>query len=132
MDTPSFADDLMRYIGLLRRWAWLLILATVLAGAAAYLVSRRTTPVYQAVTTVLINEAPANRSADYSSIMTSERLAQTYSQLMTKQPVLEGVIAKLGLPFSVDDLKEFDPGAAGARHHPDRGERRRYRPAASR
>ncbi len=88
------------------RWAWLLILAVLLLGGAAYLISKRTTPVYQAVTTVLINEAPATRTTDYTAIMTSERLAQTYSQLMTKQPVLEGVIASLGLPLSVEDLKD--------------------------
>ncbi len=105
MENPSFADDMQRYFGLLRRWAWLLILATLLAGAAAYLVSKRITPVYQAVTTVLINEAPATKSADYSAIMTSERLAQTYSQLMTKQPVLEGVMARLGLDLDIEDLK---------------------------
>jgi non-specific protein-tyrosine kinase len=106
LETPSFADDIQRYVGLLRRWAWLLILVTVLAGVAAYLLSQRTTPVYQAVTTVLINEAPATRSTDYSAVMTSERLAQTYSQLMTKQPVLERVINSLSLPYDVDDLKE--------------------------
>jgi len=105
LETTSFADDLQRYFGLLRRWAWLLILVTFLSGVAAYLLSKRTTPVYQAVTTVLINEAPATRNTDYTSIMTSERLAQTYSQLMTKQPVLEGVITRLKLPLSVDDLK---------------------------
>lgn len=91
---------------MLRRWAWLLILATILAGGAAYLISKRTTPVYQAVTTILINEAPANRNTDYTSIITSERLAQTYSQLMVKGPVLQGVIERLALPFELEDLRE--------------------------
>jgi non-specific protein-tyrosine kinase len=106
MESYSFTDDLLRYSAILRRWAWLLVLVTLVAGLTGYIISKRTTPVYEAVTTMLINEAPATRNTDYSSIMTSERLAQTYSQLMTKQPILEGVLARLGLTRDVSDLKE--------------------------
>jgi non-specific protein-tyrosine kinase len=63
------------------------------------------TPVYQASTTVLINEASITKSADYATIVTSERLAQTYAQLMTKQPVLEKVIQRLELGMTSGQLK---------------------------
>jgi non-specific protein-tyrosine kinase len=106
MESTSFSDDLRRYIGLLWQWAWLLILVTVLAGVSAYIFSKRSTPIYQATTTVLINEAPATRSTDYAAIVASERQAQTYAQLMAKQPVLEGVIEQLGLDKNVGDLKD--------------------------
>lgn len=105
METGSIANDIQRYGGILRRWAWLIILAACAAGAIAFWVSKRSTPVYEAVTTVLINEAPATRSTDYTSIVTSERLAQTYSQLMTKQPVLESLITQSGIDLDVDQLK---------------------------
>ena len=59
METRSFSDDLRRYIGLLRHWAWLLILFTLLAGGIAYFLTKRMTPIYQASTTILINEAPS-------------------------------------------------------------------------
>lgn len=95
METRAFSDDLRRYLGLLRHWAWLLILAAVLAGGAAYFLTKQMTPVYQASTTMLINEAPSTRSADYASIITSERLAQTYAQLITTQPVLNDVAGRL-------------------------------------
>ena len=95
METRAFSDDLRRYVGLLRHWAWLLILAAVLAGSAAYLFTKQMTPVYQASTTMLINEAPSNKSADYASIITSERLAQTYAQLITTQPILDEVANRL-------------------------------------
>ena len=106
MESTSFSDDFRRYVALIWGWSWLLVLVTVLAGAAAYVVSKRSTPVYQASTTVLINEAPATRATDYSAIVASERQAQTYAQLMSKQPVLEGVIQRLELDKSVADLKE--------------------------
>jgi non-specific protein-tyrosine kinase len=105
LEAPTFSDDLQRYFGLLLRWAWLIALVVVLAGAASFAYSKLTTPVYQAVTTVLINQAPSTLNTDYTSIMTSERLAQTYSQLMTKQPVLEGVITALELPLDFEQLE---------------------------
>lgn len=98
--------DLRQYIALFLQWWWLIALATLLAGAVAFLVSRQMAPVYQASTTVLINEAPSiSKTTDYTSIMTSERLAKTYSEMMVKRPVLESVIARLGLPMTFEDLK---------------------------
>lgn len=107
IDSQSFSDELRRYIGLFMRWAWLFALAIVLAGSVAYFISFKITPVYQATTTMLISEAPSTRSTDYASLLTSERLTQTYSQLITKQPVLEGVIEQLGLSLPVSRLKKM-------------------------
>lgn len=106
MDNTSFSEDLRRYIGILWHWAWLLALVTVLAAGAAYLVSKRLTPIYEASTTLLINEAQSNQTTDYTAILTSERLARTYAAMMTKQPVLEAVMAELGLTMDLEDLEE--------------------------
>ncbi|MDD5468999.1 MAG: polysaccharide biosynthesis tyrosine autokinase [Anaerolineales bacterium] len=106
VETQTFSDEFRRYFALLRQWAWLLTLAAVLCGVVAYLISRRMTPIYQASTTLLINEAPSNRSADYTSILTSERLARTYSEMLTKKPVVEAVIEELGLDVDAEDLQE--------------------------
>lgn len=97
IENSSFSDDLRRYIGMLIQWWWIIVLATIVAALGAFLVSIQTTPVYRASATMLINEAPSSRSNEYTAILTSERLAQTYSQMMTMQPVLEGVIERLGL-----------------------------------
>ena len=107
METQPFSEDLRRYLALLWHWAWLLVLATILAGAAAYIVSKQMTPIFQASTTILVNGAPATQSTDYSSILSSERLTQTYSQLLTKQPILEGVIKRLGINIDVGVLKKM-------------------------
>ena len=107
METQPFSEDLRRYVALLWHWAWLLVLATILAGAAAYIVSKQMTPIFQASTTILVNGAPATQSTDYSSILSSERLTQTYSQLLTKQPILEGVIKRLGINIDVGVLKKM-------------------------
>ncbi len=105
MESESFSDDLRRYLAMLRQWLWLLVLATVLAGAAAYITSIRTTPVYQAATSLLIDEAPTRSTSDYAALLTSERLTSTYSELLTKSPVLNRVVARLDLNLSVSSLQ---------------------------
>jgi non-specific protein-tyrosine kinase len=105
MDTTTLSEDLRRYTALLWHWAWLLVLLTVLGGAAAFIISKRTVPVYQASTRLLINEAPATKSTDYASVLASERLARTYSELLTTKPVLDNVISRLGISISEQDLR---------------------------
>ncbi len=102
----SFSEDIYRYFNIIWRRFWIIALLTILFGVSAYLISSRMTPIYQAATTVLINEAPATKTTDYTAIVTSERLAQTYAQLMSKQPVLERVISELGLQLTPAELKE--------------------------
>lgn len=88
--------DLRRYFALFLRWLWLVVLCTVLAAGSAYLISRRMTPVYSAWTTLLVHQAPSSRTTDYQAIVTSERLARTYSQMITGRPVLEAAAVELG------------------------------------
>lgn len=97
MDKTTISDDLRHYLALLWHRAWLLVLVTVLIGSATYIINRRTVPVYRVTTRLLVNEAPATKSADYASVLASERLARTYSELMITKPVLEEVISRLGL-----------------------------------
>lgn len=125
--------DLRKYWTILWRWAWLIALGTLLAAGAAFIVSRNMTPVYSASVTLLVNQAPRSGLTDYSSILTSQQLAKTYSELLHKRPVLEAAIAQLNLPLdpaelartvSVDlirdtqlivlNVEDTDPGRAAA------------------
>jgi capsular exopolysaccharide synthesis family protein len=106
MENQNISDDLRHYMSLILQWGWLLVLVTVLTGGAAYVVSMRMLPVYSASTTLLINEAPATRFTDYNSVLTSERLAKTYAEMLTKQPVLQGVIDSLGLDMDATELRK--------------------------
>jgi non-specific protein-tyrosine kinase len=94
--------DLRKYWTVLWRWSWLIALGTLLAAGAAFIVSRNMTPVYSASVTLLVNQAPRSGLTDYSSILTSQQLAKTYSELLHKRPVLEAAIEKL-----------YGPGGAG-------------------
>ncbi len=105
MENQSFTEELRRYLDLLWRWAWLLALVTLVAGTSAYFISRRLTPVYQATARVLVNEAPNSRSTDYASVLTSERLARTYAELLVARPVLEAVVEDMNLLTTYTNLR---------------------------
>ena len=103
-ETLEDSLDLQQYISLFWHWAWLIVLAGVVAGAAVFFISRRMTPYYQSSTSVLVNEAPATKTTDYSSVMMSQQLTSTYAQMMAKDPVLNEVISQLGLEMTATDL----------------------------
>jgi non-specific protein-tyrosine kinase len=96
--------ELKQYTALLWRWKWLIVLATLLAAGAAYGASRMQVPIYRATTTLMINQAP-NEQVDYTAILTSERLARTYAEMLTNRPVLEEVIQRLGSLESPEVLR---------------------------
>lgn len=98
--------DLRKYFFLLWEKAWLILLALILAGAAAYFVSIRMTPVFEANTTVLI-EVPSFNTTEVSAITAAERLTRTYSEIMTNTNVLTQTIDRLGMSLRPSDLKEM-------------------------
>ena len=95
--------ELRQYLALLWKWAWLILLCVLLAGASAFLVSDRQPPTYQATTTLLISQA-TSATYDSGALLTGERLARTYAQLLTKRPVMEEVATRLNLSVSATAL----------------------------
>jgi capsular polysaccharide biosynthesis protein len=91
--------ELKHFILLLRRWFWILILGLVLGAASGILISRIQTPVYQVVAKILVMRAP-DQSASGLAYLGDQQLAQTFSELITTQPILDDVSNQLG--FKVD------------------------------
>ena len=106
-ETSNFSVEFHRYASLLWHWSWVIILTTILAGGVAHLKVIGEVPLYRATTLVMISGASANRNIDYSTMMASERLAQTYAQLMATRPVLEAVDERLGLESSTWSVNNF-------------------------
>ena len=96
--------ELRWYFSLIRRWLWLIVVCTLLGATSAYLVSSRMPPVYSGSATLLIQVAPTSGMSEYTAIVTSERLALTYSQMLGGRPVLEAAIALLDLEETPDTL----------------------------
>ena len=89
--------ELKEIFATLWRAKWMIVLVTLLAATGAYVISRQTTPVYEASTTLLIDQAPASQTSDSASIAASQRLARTYTELLTKRPVIDETLLLLGL-----------------------------------
>ena len=97
-------QELRQYFALFLRWWWLIAICAALGGGAAYAYSSRITPVYSASTTLLVQQASAGGSSEYTALLTSERLARTYAEMITGRAVMEDVIARLGLDVSAAAL----------------------------
>ena len=116
-DQNSESINLVKYLILLWHWAWLIVLVVVIAAAGGYIVSKLIPPVYEAKTTILVDMAPSNKSLDYNTLMLSSQLTQTYSQMLTKTPVLEEVAARLGItkvdPKTITNPHRSQPATVG-------------------
>ena len=105
MENEQVADiDLRHYAHVVWQWLWLIVLASAIAGGGAFLASGLVTPIYEASTTLLIRESQNEAGLDYNSVLMSERLARTYSQLLKDTPVLDEVINRLKLHVSAEAL----------------------------
>ncbi|MEZ4836278.1 MAG: polysaccharide biosynthesis tyrosine autokinase [Caldilineaceae bacterium] len=89
-------NELVIYARLLWQWSWLIVLCALLGGVAAYVASRLSAPIYQATSTLLINEARTPGAANYQDLLASERISRTYAELLTRRPILARVAAQLG------------------------------------
>ncbi len=97
--------ELREYALLVRKWLWLIILCTVAAAAAAYVVSKNSTPIYQASTKLLVNQSSSNQAnLAYQDILMSQQLARTYANLLADRPVVEATAQRLGLPTDQKSL----------------------------
>jgi len=90
--------ELRIYWQLLIKWLWLIVLTTVVAATAAYLVSIRQTPIYQASVRLRVVQGSGTNLVDtYQDILLSERLSRTYASMMTTREVMSQVLERVGL-----------------------------------
>ena len=104
-NTQSSINEIKGYLFLFWSWAWLIVLFGLLSGVVAYYISSQTTPIYQTSTRLLVSDPPAMQSLNYSGIVNGASLTGTYAKMLVDRPVLQGVIEKLNLPMTSDDLK---------------------------
>ena len=100
------AVDLVALVQIGRRWWWLVFSAAILGGVAAFLVSTRITPTYEARTTLLVVQRQNEGVVQLNDLQTAERLANTFSRLVTLRPVLDRSIQEGSLPFDATELEK--------------------------
>lgn len=92
--------ELNSYLHLLRRHWWLLIAGPLIATLIAYVGSKRITPVYETSATLLINQTQTPGVVLYNDILTSERLTNTYAELIKGPSVLDEAVARIPFPVT--------------------------------
>src|SRR5262249_55310665 len=89
--------ELRQYFIIIRKWIWLIILATTLAAGSSLIASTLAVPVYSTTTTLIVSQIINNPNPNSGDIYASQQLAQTYVQLATKEPILNATVDALGL-----------------------------------
>jgi capsular exopolysaccharide synthesis family protein len=96
--------ELRQYLTTVWKWWWLIVLSTALAAVCSYAATQLIPRVFQAQATVMVGQSTQSLNANYSDSVFAERLAQTYIQLATTQPVLQLAIDTLNLRTTPSEL----------------------------
>ena len=91
--------ELKRYFAAMKKWWWLLVISTLVAAASSYFVVSRMPRIYQAYTTVMVGQGLQSANPESQDLYISQQLAQTYREMVTRQPILRGAAEELGLPY---------------------------------
>lgn len=99
--------DARQTLALIRRRLWLLGTCVVLSAGSAYLVSQSLPKTYNATVTLIVGQSLQAVSPDINGLLASQRLSQTYTELVSTGPLLARVIAREGLNLSPEDLRKL-------------------------
>ncbi|MBI5652429.1 MAG: polysaccharide biosynthesis tyrosine autokinase [Chloroflexi bacterium] len=97
--------ELRQYLTVVWKWTWLIVLAALIAGVTSFFWNSRQPKIYQASTSLLVGTGLEQRNPQSGDLFTSQQLAQTYIQIARTDPVLQGVVDTLKLPFGSDQLR---------------------------
>ncbi len=91
--------ELVQYLRIIRKWLWLIVVGTLLAGGLGYAVSPRLPPAYRASTSLLVQASSAGIDA-HSRMLVNRYLSATYRELLIKRPIIEAAGQNLNLAQS--------------------------------
>ncbi len=88
--------ELRQYASVIWKWMWLIVLSTVVAMSFSWLAVKDRPSVYQTFTTLMIGQVIEQVNPDYAQFYAGEQLAQTYAELIKREPILKATAASLG------------------------------------
>lgn len=97
--------ELIQYIRLFRRWAWLLLLAAFIGGSVSFISRSTATPLYRSEVKIAIGSFLQSPNPDSGEIRLGQDLAQTYAEIVRTHDLLQSTITALNLPLSPGGLR---------------------------
>jgi capsular exopolysaccharide synthesis family protein len=94
--------DLREYTVPLKKWWWLLVLATVLATVSAYFATQRLPSIYEAETTLIIGRAIYDPNPSSNEFGLTRKLAEAYADILQQEPIRNATMTTLGLTWLPD------------------------------
>lgn len=89
--------ELREYLIPLRKWWWLIVTATVLGAASAFVATQFQVPQYRTRASLMIGQAISNPNPTGLEFYTTQQLAGTYADIALRQPVRDATMEALGL-----------------------------------
>ncbi|MBM4445713.1 MAG: polysaccharide biosynthesis tyrosine autokinase [Chloroflexi bacterium] len=94
--------ELRQYWAVIRKWLWLIAIGVIIAGVASYVISQSMDPVYRATATIVVQDT----SSPIPSYAYRQPAVAAHAELITKESVMEEVIAEVDLPYSPTELRD--------------------------
>lgn len=92
-------------IAALWRWWWLLLTAAGMAGLIAFQGVRQAPPTFVSTTTLMVGDVLRSPKPGEDEFSIAQNLAASYALLAQRQPILEGTVRALDLPYDWEELK---------------------------
>ncbi|HET6317998.1 MAG TPA: Wzz/FepE/Etk N-terminal domain-containing protein, partial [Chloroflexota bacterium] len=96
--------ELKHYLSTILKWWWLIALSTAVAAAFSYYASAQSPRIYQTATTLMVGQALQSPNPDNIQVYAATQLAQTYVQIVRRQPVMQAVVDDLQLAISWEQV----------------------------
>ena len=100
--------ELRDYLRVLRKRAWIIVVATVLCAVAALSASLSTTPVYEAGAKLLVvakTDPEGGTSSAYEGALLSQQLVKSFAQILESRAIAEAALRLDPQPFSPSQLQ---------------------------
>ncbi len=91
--------ELKEYWNIVKRWWWLMVACVLVASVSSYIGTLGMPRVYQATTTVMVGQTLQQSNPNSSDLWISQQLAQTYAEMVKRQPILKAAATALGLEY---------------------------------
>ena len=94
-----------KYIKAAMRWAWLAVVAAVIAGSLAYFMSARQPHTYEANARLIVGPGVTALNPGLNDMRAAAQLMWIYAEYATSDQILQQVIDKNNLSLTVDELR---------------------------